>query len=819
MELPKRGFFSTVFSALLRPFVRYFDRRSLPHYRGDLSLVGLNKSVEVLWDRYAIPHVFASDERDLFFAQGYLHAQERLWQMEMSRRFLCGRMAEIFGDFALPWRDISNQFRGRTCADFDYFVRLLGIRSAAAESLDILPEADRLRLYSYCDGVNRYIEQCGKKLPWEFRLLRHEPEPWRPQDTLTIGKGFAFLLSTALYTRLNFIAVAAKLADEPDKLRTLLPTYPDDAPVTARAVWDGARGAWQFTTDILAACDWHPAGNGSNSWAIAPNRSTTGGAILCNDPHLRMTLPSVWYLMHLKATSDAAQPDGYEVCGASIPGAPCVQLGHNRYISWGITAAVCDDVEIYREKLHPLEPDLYRVGHRWEKLQTSREQIAIRRQAPFEKIIRKSRHGPAISDFSDPRAGGEILTVRWTAHEPSQELRSVYGVNCARNWQEFQESLRHHSAPSLNYVYADRDGNIGYTLAGRIPRRTNVPSLLPVPGWEEGDDWLGYIPFEELPRVYNPPQGAVASANNRVTDAAYPYYLSHFVEPPHRIRRIQELLEQPKKLSAEDLAAIQLDSVSLHARELIATLEGELARIPEDSRTVKIAANRLLSWDGSCAITSIEAAIFHVFHHRLLVNLLVPALGEDLCSAYIEILNQCVVPIDRILSDLNSTWFGSRSRLELVTVSLGEACAELEDNFGANIEAWRWGKIHQLHMNHALGRSKILKPFLSIGPMPTPGDGMTVNSGFYRHSNPYTQTVGASLRFIVELNSSIRSGFVLPSGQSGHPSSTHYSDQTELWLKGKRIPFRTVHDHLRLYDSRLLLNPAQSGIAPKHASG
>jgi penicillin amidase len=819
MDLPKSGFFSTLFSAFLRPFIRALDKGAAPTYGGELPLPGLRQPVEVFWDRYAIPHVSATDEHDLFFAQGYLHAQERLWQMEMNRRFLCGRMAEIFGDFALPWREISSQFRGRTCADFDYFVRLIGIRAAAVDSLDILPEEDQLRLRSYCLGVNRYIERCGKHLPWEFRLLRHEPEPWQPEDTLTIGKGFAFLLSTALYTRLNFIAVAAKLADEPDKLRALVPRYPEDAPVTARAIWDGARGAWQFTSGILSASDWHPAGSGSNSWAIAPDRSTTGRAILCNDPHLRMTLPSVWYLMHLKAAPGAAQTVDYDVWGASIPGVPCIQIGHNPYIAWGITAAICDDVEIYREKLHRLEPDLYLVDDRWEKLQTRRELISIRGKTPLEKIIRKSRHGPAISDFGESPAGEEILTARWTAHERSQELRSVYGINCARDWHGFRQSLREHSAPSLNFVYADREGNIGYTLAGKIPRRATVPSLLPVAGWETSNDWLGHIPFEELPRLYNPPEGFIVNANNRITDAAYPHYLSHFFEPPYRIRRIQELLKASKTFSAADLAAIQLDSVSLHAKELIATLENELAQIPDDNRTVKMAANRLLSWDGGCAETSIEATIFHWFHHRLLVNLLVPTLGEDLYAAYVEILNQCIVPTDNILRDSNSSWFAGRSRLDLVVLSLRETCAQLEDNFGVNIESWRWGKIHQLHMNHALGRVKILKSLLSIGPIATPGDEMTVNVGFYRHSNPYAQTVGASLRFIIDFASPTRAGFVLPTGQSGHPSSAHYADQTELWLHGERISVGEVDENSKPLAHRLLLKPHPSGIAPENASG
>lgn len=814
MELPKSGLFSTVFSVLLRQFIKFLDRGALPVYGGTLTLAGLNHPVEVLWDQYGVPHVSAFDERDLFFAQGYLHAQERLWQMEMSRRFLSGRMAEIFGDFQLPWRELSSQFRDRTCVDFDYFVRLIGMRAAALASLDILTEEDQLRLRSYCDGVNRYIERCGSRLPWEFRLLRHEPEPWRAEDTLTIGKGFGLLLSTALYTRLNFIAISARLAGEPLKLRTLFPAYPDEAPVTARAAWDGVRSLWQFSSGVLTATDWHPAGHGSNSWAIAPDRSATGRAILCNDPHLRLTLPSVWYLAHLKAENTSNRAHEYEVWGASIPGIPCIQLGHNRRIAWGITAAICDDVDIYRERLHPLDPQLYLVGEQWQRLQIRKERIAVRGKRDIEKIVRISRHGPVISDFDQPRTTAEVLTARWTAQEASQELRSVYGINCARNWHEFRDSLRYHSAPSLNFVYADREGNIAYALAGKIPRRSKIASLLPVAGWEQENDWDGYIPFEELPKLYNPPQQAIASANNRITDNAYPYYLSQFFEPPPRIRRIEQLLGSRAKLSAENMAQIQFDQISLHAVDLIAALRSELARMPDDHSTLKTAAARLLSWNGSCEETSVEAAIFHLFHHRLLINLLSPSLGEELCAAYTEILNQCIVPTDRILSDPNSIWFAGRSRFAVVLSSLREACGDLEDRLGPDMESWHWGKIHQLHMNHAFGRILVFKTLLGIGPIPMAGDGMTINVGFYRYSNPFAQTVGPSLRCIVEIGDLTRSEFILSSGQSGHPNSPHYSDQTPLWLNDQRLVLCAA-----AADRHLVLQPHSADLAPHNSSG
>jgi penicillin G amidase len=807
MELPRSGFFSTVFSALLRPYIRWLDRPSLPRYDGEISLPGLKKNVTVNWDAQAIPHVIAADETDLFFTQGFLHAQERLWQMEINRRFLSGRMAEIFGEFALPWKDLSAQFRGRTSSDLDYFIRLLGVRAAARASLGALSEQDRTRLDAYSNGVNRYIEKCGAKPPWEFRLLRYLPEPWEPEDTLTVGKGLAFLLSTALYTRLNFIAIANRLRNQPAKLRSLFPAYPNSGATITRAVWDQTNAIWRFASGVLSMGDRHPAGAGSNSWTVAPTRSTTASAILCNDPHLRMTLPSVWYLMRLQAAAPSTDVESYDAWGATIPGCPMVQLGRNRSIAWGITAAVCDDVELYREKLHPLEPELYRVGSAWQRLDLQSEVIGVRRARPRKITIRSTRHGPVISDFSETHGSNEIISLRWTAHEPGQELRALYELNHARNWQEFRQSLSHHSAPTLNFTYADNAGNIGYALAGKIPRRAETPTLLPLAGWEKKNDWLGYIPFDELPHIFNPPQGFIATANNRIADEVYPYYLSHFFEPPHRARRIQDLLNGRKCFSLTDMAELQLDDISLHASALVATLKTDLAGIPDTDPMTHDAVDRLLSWDGSCAVSSVAAAIFHVFHHRLLLNLLQPALGETLHAAYTEILNQCIVPTDRILGDPGSIWFADRPRAELVAISLRETCAELAETLGADMNAWNWGRIHRLHMNHALGRIAILKSLLEIGPLPTAGDGTSINLGFYRHSNPYTQTVGASLRFIADLGDTHSSMMILPSGQSGHPLSSHYRDQTDHWLHGKHLSMPGPGRDKSLDARSLLLKP------------
>ena len=807
METPKRGFLPSVFSALLRPFIRQLDRASSPKYQGIVSIPGLRHKVKICWQSHGIPHVFANNEIDLFIAQGYLHAQERLWQMEMSRAFLSGRLAEIFGNFPVPWEESTVHFRGRKTVEFDYFIRLIGIRDASVASLRLASEEERQKLDAYSDGVNRYIEECGKKLPWEFRLLRYQPQPWRAEDSLTIEKGFAFLLSTALLTRLNMIALAAKLEDQPQKLRSLFPSYPENGPAIARAAWDSTRNLWHFANATFAGTDLHPAGQGSNNWVIAPRRSSTGNAILCNDPHLRMGLPPIWYLMHLRAEPNPTQPDGYEVWGATTPGIPCAQLGHNRSIAWGVTAALCDDAELYREKTHPLEPDRYLVGQEWRVMETRMERIRIRGQGEVQKKVRSTRHGPIISDF-DFSVAADALSLRWTAHDPGQQFRCVYGVNRAKNWNDFLDSLAFQISPTLNYVFADREGNIGYSLTGRIPIRPSIPSLLPLEGWDTANEWRGWIPFAELPRLYNPTDGIIATANNRIADLSYPY-LSHFFEPPYRISRIKELLTAKQTHSINDMAAIQLDLISFHARELIDSLRADLTQIAANDPQLRVATDSLLCWDGKCDEDSLPSVVFHIFHHRMITNLLLSSLGDELFTAYVEIVNQCIVPIDEILKDPASPWFATESRARFVARSLRETCEELSQIFGDDVGDWQWGKIHRLAMRHSLGLMKLLRPMLSIGPFPSPGDGTTINSGFYHHSNPYEHTVGASLRYIIDINDGQQSGFILPSGQSGRLFSPHFKDQTDLWRSGRRISMDRAENEAR-WKSCLVLEPSRS---------
>ena len=805
--LPNSCFAATAVSTLLRPWLRYLARSAAPKYRGEITLAGLDQEVSVRWQSGGIPHVLAATEGDLFFAQGYLHAQERLWQMDLNRRFLSGRVAEILGRFPVPWKELTSRFRGCDSVDVDYFMRLIGIRRSALAAAGGINDEDRRRLQSYSAGVNRFIEQCGKRLPLEFRLLRYQPDPWKPEDTFTIAKGFAFLLSLALFTRLNAIAVAAKLAAEPEKFHDLYPLNGSGLAIS-RAVWDATAKLRHFVSGMQAMDGFPAAGHGSNAWVIGPARSDSGNAILCNDPHLRMTLPSVWYLMHLRASPAPSETNPYEVWGATLPGCPCVQAGHNRWIAWGLTAALCDDVEIYREKIHRLEPDRYNIAGRWELMKRHSETIRIKGAGSVEKTIRWTRHGPVLSDFDQPAEKSEALSLRWTAHETSEDFQALYRLNRARDWDEFLNALSHHSAPPLNFLYADQRGNIGFSLAGKVPLRSATPSMLPVEGWDSANEWPGFVPFDDLPRLFNPPQGAIASANNNIVAGDYPYYLSRFFEPPYRVQRINELLAAQKVHSFDDMSAAQADVVSLHSRELIATLSAELRFIQRSGDALSVAAGRLLHWDGYCGAHSISAAIFHVFHHRLIRNLLVPTLGEESFIAYVEIFNQSIAPIEKLLRRVDSSWFDGRSLQELVRSALAGACAELAESLGPDQDRWQWGSLHAFTLRHPFSRLSFLRPLFSAGPFPSGGDNFTINLGLYRHSNPYEPIVGPSLRMVVETGENPRSRFSLPSGQSGHPFSPHFRDQTMPWQRQEYIELSASQEKMADWPVLLLKPPA-----------
>lgn len=810
---------------MIRPVLAYWARKARPQYRGELSLPELNRSVQVRWDSFSIPHIFATNEADMFAAQGYLHAQERLWQMDLSRRFFSGRLSEIFGDKKLPYHDLTRHLKESSTIEVDYFMRVMGIRNTARLASSMLAEASARDLEAYCGGVNAYMDSHQRRLPVEFCILRYAPDPWTPEDCLTVAKGFALLLSAAFLTRLVFAAIADRLRDEPVKLRSLAPSsseWPCITRVDTGEDLEEAAFLLKFLCGTFGDGPWWPGGQGSNSWVLSAARGVDGHPRLCNDPHLRLTAPCVWYLNHLRATH--ADPGReFAAWGASLPGSPYVYIGHNRRIAWGITAALCDDADLFYERLDPSGADRYQAGDAWLPFERRSETLTVRGRGRVMREVRSSRHGPVVSDVlahppvqSLDRAKREsgVLSLSWTGHIPADEIQSVAGINRAQTWAEFLGSLSHHVAPSLNYVYADIEDNIGYTLAGKIPIRAHTPDWLPLPGWTDDHNWSGYIPFEELPRLYNPPEGAIATANNRITDSAYPYYLSELFEPPYRIDRIRALLTAKRRFSHEDMASMQQDTRSLLATAVLNAVAAELHSVKAQDPSLAESVDLLLQWDGRCEPESPGAGLFHVFYTRLMWNVWGKDLGTDLYTAYTEILNQPVRPLNNIIESRDAAWFQQSSLEEVVRTSLAEARAHLVETLGAAPGDWAWGKFHTVRLQHALGTIKPLASYFALGPFPSAGDGSTVNNAHYPYSMPFEQTIGPAFRLVVSLEEPVRSHVVLMGGQSGHPSSRHYGDQIDLWRGGDYI--RLAHTEREMEDWPLLtLRPHAGGGVPR----
>ena len=438
-----------------------------------------------------------------------------------------------------------------------------------------------------------------------------------------------------------------------------------------------------------------------------------------------MTLPGIWYLNHLRTV---AAPDGTEaldVGGASLPGSPFVYVGHNRDMAWGFVAALCDDGDLYREQLHPEQPSHYRTPDGWAEFDSRPETIAIRGGRPMETVVRHTRHGPVLSDILPPPAedsdypSREVLSYRWAAHTPGNELGLLDGLNRTRDWSGFLSSLEHHVAPSLSCFYGDTQGNIGYALAGSIPlRRRQEPSWLPLDGWNADHDWAGTIPFDELPRLYNPPEGIVATANNRIADPDYPYYLSDLFEPPYRIERIRQGLTGGGRLDMEYMAGLQLDTRSVQAERLLKALRPELRDISREEPALQQSVELLEEWDGDCNARSAAAALFHVFYHRLMWNIWGKELGEELFASYTEILNQPVAPLDHILTDPGSVWFRDTSRKEMMAASLREADSGSHETAGPPPPSLVLGPAPHPHPAARPWNQEVAGALLLTGPLP-----------------------------------------------------------------------------------------------------
>jgi len=767
-------------------------RRSVPASKGSVRLEGLGSPAEVFRDRWGVPHIYAGSVKDAMFAQGYVHAQDRLWHMELARRAASGSLAEVFGPVAL---------------DADRLLRRVGLRRAAEAELAQFAEAMRENVEAYAAGVNAFIEGNRNRLPPEFLILRFRPQPWMPVDGLTIGKFVGWSLSGNWDTEIVRAWIVERLG--PEEAARMEPGYPVGAPLIVppgaecRGLGAPLLEELRKVQELVGA-----GGGGSNNWVVDGHKSVTGKPLLANDPHLPLQMPSIWYEVHLNG-------GGANVIGASIPGIPGVIIGHNDRIAWGVTNTMTDGDDLFVERINPDDPRQYAYGGKWVDGDIVREEIRVRgRREPVVEEVLVTRHGPIIG----PSIPGErrALALRTVVAEPGQHAQSVLLLNSAGNWEEFREALRQWPAPAQNFVYADVEGNIGYQMAGLVPLRAKGQGLVPSPGWTGEYEWKGFVPFDELPSVLNPPTHYVATANNKIVDDDYAYFLGAEYLDGYRIQRIVELLEAREKHSLEDFRSIQGDVYSIPGRELAQHL---LSLQPAD-QDARRALNFLRVWDYQLSPDSVAATIVEAFFLQMLRNTVAVKLGP-LTDYFVGKEVHPAVPdsfylhrsaswLLGLMREAPADWFAGRSWPEVIEQSLVEAVAGLRRQLGEDMSRWTWGRVHYAPFEHVLGRVRALQLLFNRGPVPVGGDMNTVAQASYVGSRPFVvHSYTVSYRQIIDLSDLNRSVAILPGGQSGHPASRHYSDMIDAWRRVEYHPMLFDRGEIeRQAEGRLTLMPA-----------
>ncbi len=789
----------------------FIARASLPQTAGSIALSSpaLTQEARILRDRNAIPHIQAASRNEALFALGFAHAQDRLWQMEVNRRVAAGRLAEAFGPRAL---------------DTDKFLRTLGVRRSATRAYDFLKPATRSALDAYAAGVNAFLEQHEGMLPPEFLLLGIKPEPWTPADSLGWLKMMAWDLSGNWGTEMARLALSRRL--DKKQIEEFFPPYPGDAPVSLAdytQLYRQVAKALDVEELMARLPEARPDGIGSNNWVLSGKHTVTGAPLLANDPHLGLTTPAIWYFAHLSS------PSG-DVIGATLPGIPGVILGHNGKISWGFTNTGPDTQDLFIEQVDPADPSRYIAPDGPKPFVTRSETIKVKGEADVVLSVRETRHGPVISDVN-PQAqklldSGYVLSFAWTTlRDDDRSADSLTGLDNVSDWNSFIENFRDFTGPQQNIVYADTAGNIGFFAPGKVPVRkpdNDLKGMAPAPGWDARYDWDGFIPFEQLPRSYNPASGQVVTANHKIVPDSYPYFITSEWADPYRARRIEQLLRERQVHSVESFKQIQGDTVSLMAAEILPyMLSAPLKSQPQNSDLA--AMHALLSgWNGGMGANHIEPLVFQAWYRELTRLVLADELGDD----FQRLWRHRPALMRNILSntDGQAYWCANREAglpadcPRLVAEALDLALTNLKQRYGQDPARWRWGEAHFAKSSHRPLSNTPLRRLAEVS-VPTPGDAFTVNVGrnaLNDEAEPFANVHAASLRAIYDLADLNRSLFIHSTGQSGHPLSPFYRSFAQSWATVMYVPMT-----LRPADieagaiGTLLLRPAAAPDAAK----
>jgi len=762
-------------------------RKSLPQTEGEISLPMLSKPVQVYRDSFGVPHLFAENAVDLYAAAGYVAAQDRLWQMDLTRRAVHGTLSEIFGETTLP---------------SDRFLRTWGFgRIAEKISAQLSPES-KSALAAYATGINEFIRTHDNALPVEFSILGYKPAPWRIEDSIGYVRlmGFKLCFSWHFEAALGLAAEQRGLPAALDLFPAVLentPTIVSEAP--AYPLWKKNTFAKldAFIADGLAAREFlgfSGAIPGSNSWAVSGSRSISGKPILANDPHLELTLPSIWYEMHLVAP-------GIDVAGVTLAGAPGVVIGHNRAIAWGLTNGMADDLDFYVERINPENPQQYFYDGAWRDCETEVGTIPIKGGKAEAFTIRYTHRGPIVNDVHPIyKNDSTAVSMAWTGARASDDLRSFLEINRAGSWRDFENALRYFTVPCQNFVYADTAGNLGYRTGGVIPIRADGRGYLPYAGWEKTGDWIGDIPFDEMPHALNPSSGFVATANNQITNSSYKYYLSNGWEPTSRIERITELLQAQERHDVASFQRMQTDMLSPHSRRMAPIMLDFLSQT-ELNATEKNVVQLLRDWDGSEGAMSVPATVYNVWFVKFLEAALRDEFSPAAYESYLQWSTLGIRVGEHLLLHPESALIDDRNTpvvetaTELVVAAFRATMNYLQETNGSNIGDWQWGRYHALTISHAMGKQKPLDNLFNAGPFAIGGSGNTIWKAEYPLTQPYHADVGPSMRQIVDMATPHKSWMIIPGGQSGQRFDDHYTDQIDMWRSGsyREASMRRAH--------------------------
>lgn len=809
----------------------YTVQRSFPQTSGSIEVQGLEQAVSVQRDSSGVPTITARSSHDLFFAQGYVHAQDRFWEMDFRRHVTSARLSELFGESQVGT---------------DTFLRTLGWHNVAQQEVHAMPAEVRAYYEAYADGVNAYLaEHKGADISLEYAVLGlqnsdYVPEPWQPADSVAWLKAMAWDLRTNIEDETARALVSQEL--DAELLNDLYPDYPFDThPVIVDKDWavelpdaTAARTVQSLLGDDIAdlgtqllqgavgavddLIDSQGEGIGSNSWVVSGQHTTTGSPILSNDPHLGAELPSVWTQVQLRCET-ISESCPFDVAGFSFSGLPGIVIGHNNHIAWGFTNLTTDVADLYIERI---DGDSYWKDGEQHPIITREEVIKVAGGDDVKIEVRSTGHGPIISGLSpdftqiaeDPRLGltagaaeapakpdesitslpGEFaVSLQWTALETTTSGEAIFALNLAQDFDDFRHAASLFDVPAQNLIYADPEGNIGYQAPGRLPIRGAGDGWLPSPGWDSAYDWQGYVPFEDLPSLYNPESGYIVTANNAIVSDDYPYFLSRDWDYGYRAARIVELLEQKidaGPVSSQDMAALQMDN----QMPIAEALQQAYASIEVDDPEVQKALDGLANWNGQNDADSSEAAFANVLWQHL-TGLFVGGMGADIQR---DSQARFTLVVQQQLGNPDSAWWrnadaGVSSQQEMLVLAAQQAYEELVTLQGANQSKWNWGKLHALPLTHGtFGTSGIapIEMLFNRGPVPASGGASVVNAtGWGLDQGDYATSTVPSMRMVIDVSDWDASTWVNLTGQSGHAFNTHYVDQSDDWAKGVQRPW------------------------------